>query len=127
MAKSATPPKTPSAPAGLSSRSAKLWAEILEHSEPEYPHEFGFLERALAAHDLADTLRTQAKAAGYGTPTGARLLGAARDADAVALKYFAALKIRADDEKEPRPGRPSDTRWSAMRRRRMTSLRAPVV
>ncbi len=103
-------------PSGLSERSKGIWTRLCRTWDFEAA-DLEILQRSLENMDLGDTLLEQAVSAGFTSPAGKAALGARRDVQALALKYWAALKLHGGGDGVRRPGRPSDDGWSAKRRR----------
>ncbi len=110
-------------PSKLSPRSQKLWGALHDANIFTVDAE-ELLLRALERFDLADELRDLARTAGLTSKDGRAALASARDSEVTGLKLFIATGLTKDDiDERRRPGRPSDTSWSAMRRpRRETAL-----
>jgi hypothetical protein len=102
-------------PPGLSARSRRVWKAL--HADFSFTVDsVAVLQRALEAYDLSDHLLGLARAAGLDSKEARGLLASSRDASAVALKHWQALRLdRADPDAVRRPGRPSGDRWSPKR------------
>jgi hypothetical protein len=89
-----------------------LWTDL--HALHDFDrHELVAFERALEWWDRSDQWLEESKAA-----TGqdrSRLVKQSLDAATAALRCWKTLRFAAPGGTSKRPGRPSDSRWSAMR------------
>ena len=99
--------------AGLSAWAKGVKADLLGRNDFA-PHELVCFERALTWFDLSDRLVLEAEGL-IGRERDAKLK-AAGDAATTALRHWRTLKFVDPSRPERRPGRPSDTAWSAQRR-----------